>query len=584
MNRRAAYSASGGRQFSSRTWRGAWVCSAIAIAACFGNGLAAQQDLRDERDPLRLEAVMEFADLVLQKGRPRLSDGVPLFVDGIHVDTGQPVVWRRDGVAHVMCNPASQQNLYRVLDGLTRLTGEPRYRAAAKAAIGYFFDNYQRPNGLLYWGGHEMVDFNTLEPAFGGPHELKNNFPYYDLMWAVDPEATRRFLRGFWNAHIRNWERLDMNRHGSFHKADAGDTIWTHSFDNPEPFFTGRGLTFINTGSDLIFAAGTLLQLGDEEAAWEWGQRLAQMYVAARHPDTGLGVYQYSMPIRQNTPPAEGPLTGELTFSKYGDRAENQFGAQFGDTAREGWALWGGRVRAIYVRNGFMQMALAEAMGESGESLLQWTVDGLAALAKHAYMPDSNAFRPMWADGTDLSGMRFARTGYYGSEGTRWRPLTADIEFLMTYARAHQLTGRADMWAMARQIGLGLGIGDIGETPGENVALEPEVADVNTHEVFAMLELYRAAPHPDYLERARTVADRLIERHQHGGWFLPGKDRVHANFDCLEPFAILALEATLRGQPEKVAPYLGGCGYLHHHFDGLGRTTDSRAIWPLRRE
>lgn len=382
-------------------------------------------------------------------------------------------------------------------------------------------------------------------------------------------------LRAVWNAHVLDWATLDMNRHGDYGQ-EIGD-LWDNEFADPNPFFEGDGLSFVNIGSDLIRAAGTLYTLADEADAWTWGIRLAEMYVKARHPETNLGAYQYTKPRPREVPPDEGPLP---TTSNYGDRAENQFGDQFGDVAREGWVMWGSRVQTIYAQNGFMQLGLSETLGDDGAQIREWTVDGLAALAEHAYMPDENAFRPMWADDTDLTGKTFNRTGYYGEKGTPWEPLDAGVDFLMTYARAHRLSGRDGMWETARQIADGLGLGDIGETPDDDPSLDTDAPGTTPEEVFALLELHRTAGGPAYLERARRVADRTIEQRYHHGFFLPSEDHVYARFDAVEPLAILALDAALPGEPDQVPAYVGGSGYVHGTFDGYGRTRDTKIIWP----
>ena len=97
--------------------------------------------------------------------------------------------------------------------------------------------------------------------------------------------------------------------------------------------------------------------------------------------------------------------------------------------------------------------------------------DGLRALAEHVYDPTENHFVPMWADGTVLTGKSVPRFGYYCSEDcnpeTVWTPLEADMEFLMTYARAYRLTGDDLFWQTARQMAQGLGLGEIGIRPGD---------------------------------------------------------------------------------------------------------------------
>jgi hypothetical protein len=102
-----------------------------------------------------IAAVRTFADHVLALGTDHYGPApTPLFVDGVDVDTHEPVKWNsRDGHEWVLSDFANQQNLLRTLDGLTALTGEPRYRAAGAAATRYAFDHLDR-GGLLAWGGH----------------------------------------------------------------------------------------------------------------------------------------------------------------------------------------------------------------------------------------------------------------------------------------------------------------------------------------------------------------------------------------------------------------------------------------------
>lgn len=538
-----------------------------------------------DEDRERLEVVRTFADNALEAGADRWSGReTPLLADGIDLETGEPVRWRFEGESYIISNLASQQNFFRVLDGLSSLIGEERYRRAAEEAVRYHFDHLASGCGLLRWGGHQFIDLETLEPVGrfdADAHEFKNNFPYYELMHRVDSGATANFLRAFWNAHILDWEQLDMNRHGAYGLQRGA--LWDHPFADPEPFFEGTGLTFINAGSDLIQAAGMLHALQGEEEALEWAHRLAEMYVKARHPDTGLGAYQYSMPLQREEPVV--PMTETRhTWSTYGDRARNQFAQEFGEVAREGWVVWGGRIRTIYVSNAYMQLALAESLEEEGGRFLRWTVDGLLALARHSYDPQSNRFRPMWADGTELTGERMARFGYYGSQGTRWNPLPADSGFLKTYARAYRLSGDPELWETARSIARGTGMGEIGVRPGEQVLLDLEsVGEPEPEEIFALIELYRAAPHPDYLQRARLVAGRLIEERFHEGFFLPSDSHRNASFDRLEPLALLSLDALLRGRAGDVPAHVGGSGYIHGRFDGIGRTYDREAIWSVTR-
>jgi len=526
----------------------------------------------------RLKSVKLFAENVIASGSDRWSgQSTPLLADGINIHTGEPVEWVFEGEHFIIHNLANQQNLFRTLTGLSNLTGDEQFRNAATKAISYHFNYLRSDCGLLRWGGHQIIDMNTLEPIGhfdANCHEFKNNFPFYDLMWEVDSEATVEFLRAFWNAHIFDWSRLDMNRHGQYGLAMGN--LWDNEFIQPEPFFEGDGLTFINAGSDLIYAGGILYYLNRESEALDWAKLLAKQFVRARHPETGLGVYQYSKPVRRQNPPEEGPLEGRLTWSSYGDRAENQFGKDFPGMAREGWALFHG---GIYTLPKLIQFELSERLGEKGKEFLDWSVEGMKSYARHAYDPANNHFKPMWADGTDLSGYKFPRTGYYGKEGRVLEPFTANEQFLFSFTRAYRLSRDEIIWETVRSMFRGLGLGDPGVQPGTDTRLNLQTDNSNPYALFALLEVSRAVDNPVFLELAEVIGDNILKRSFHKGYFLPDTNHINANFNAIEPLALLSLEAALMGNPELIPVYSGGRGYIHGRFDGKGRTYDAQAIW-----
>lgn len=125
-----------------------------------------------------LKAAQDFADTVIERGHDSYGEKhTPLFVDGLHAVTLEPVIWRKDGQSWVLSNFASQQPLIRLLDGLSTLTQDPRYRQAAKDATGYALRHLQSRNGLLYWGGHVAWDLETERPVgqYAGTHEMKSH-------------------------------------------------------------------------------------------------------------------------------------------------------------------------------------------------------------------------------------------------------------------------------------------------------------------------------------------------------------------------------------------------------------------------
>jgi pectate lyase len=538
-------------------------------------GFTTAQTVDDPGYSRYLEVVRIFADSVLANGRDTYGQvHSPLFADGINVDTGEPVQWTLDGETWILSNYGSQQNLMRILDSLTELTGDQTYREAAAEATRYMFEHHTDSRGLLYWGGHQFVDLNTQNHHFeGDPHELKNNFPYYEFMWRVNQEATARMLRAVWNAHMMDWSKLDMNRHGPYNSPQG--LLWDHEFVQPEPFFEGRGLTFINFGTDMMHVGLSLYFLGNEEGARTWGIRLFEQYVRARHPETGLGVYQYSQPLQRDTPPEDGPLTGTLTYSGYGDRARNQFGRVYGDIALEGNALWGYRIETIYGRSPVLTLHLAEQLQGTaeGDYLLEKTLEGMVAISRYSYDADRNIFRPLWADGTDLSGHVLPRTGYFGREGEPFELFEPDGLMVLAYARAARLSdGNPELWHVLRHMIMAQGLGDIGVAYGSETHLHPDVAVTDPNLLVAILELYRATGNSDYLHLAETIGDNIINRHYHHGYFMPSEHHIYARFDSLEPLALITLEAVRRGTPDVVPPYLASYGSTQGGHDDHNRT------------
>jgi len=539
---------------------------------------------KKEKESQYLNAVRLFADNVLEKGHDRWSGkNTPLLADGINIYTDEPLEYIYDGRKGgrgkggppdkwIMHNLANQQNLFRTFVALSNLIGDPKYKEAAEKSIRFHFDSLLDESGLFHWGSQEIVDLRTLKPVGHAErqnphsHELKDVYPYYDLMWEVDSAKTARFIRGFWNAHVIDWSRLDFKESGEYGKKKG--QLWRSEYHQPEPFYEGDGLTFLDTGSDLIYAASVLSALSGNDSALVWAKRMAEQYVRARYPKTDLGAFQFSKPKRLKQPPDDGPLTGIFTYSDYGDRAENQFGRDFPGVAIEGWELFNGS--GIYTVPALMQLDLAERLGDKGKEFADWTLSGLYAYAKYGYNSAHNTFRPMWADGTDLTGYVFKRTGYYGPEGRVLKPSNADELYLFTYERALRFSRNTICWkyflggdgdpGIIRSLWKGLGLGDPGTRNPRDINWDTD--NSSPYVIFALLEHHKVWRDKESLILAIKVADNLLARSFHNGFFLMDEKSTIAEFDAIEPLALLALIAALRGEPEKVPAFSGGRNHL----------------------
>jgi len=510
----------------------------------------------EDKDPGRfLKAVRTFGDLVLEQGRDTYGPKkTPLFVDGLNVDTLKPPVWKREGEEWILSNLATQQTLFRTLDGLTRATGDSRYRDAAVQSLRYAFDNLQHPGGLLYWGGHYCYD--ALGDQLVGEsetHELKRNYPYYELMWQVDPERTRRYIEAVWNGHILDWETLDFNRHAKY-RPWKGSPWKAHEFKGGNVPFGGEGLTFIHSASDFALAAAMLYHLGGEEEALTWAERLMGHFMEARHPETGLGAANFTTlkecRMAQQFPQFGGRFTEATVTDIYGVR---------------------------YTHTAACMLQMGQELGSRGTRFVQWALEDLTARAKHGYDEATNTFTAMLIDGTPLSPADRINDGYVEA---RWlSPKVADSCYFYAYALAYRVSKDALMWRMTRSIGKGLGVGDIGEKPGAGVAMTTTLSDPLI--LMGALELWRGSGEQAYLKLAERVGDNALKARFQKGFVVQSPDHVNCKFDDALPLALLHLHSALNGVDESRRPpaFWMSQGFFHCPYDGVGRTYDNQVIY-----
>lgn len=537
-------------------------------------------------DQARMHAVIEFCNNVLTYGRDHYRDKpTPLFSDGINIDTLEQVKWNLPGKGEVIIsNLAIQQNLFRTLTALSHVLDEPIYKDAAKDSIRYHFQHLADKSGLLQWGGHKFINLLTLEPV--GPaeknyvHELKNCFPFYELMYEVDANATTKFIQAFWNAHVYDWNELDIGRHGQY--GLDFETVWDRELVQLAPFRESVGLSFINTGNDLIYAAATLYQLTGDQDALKWAKHLAYQFVIARDEKTGLGAYQFTQP--KKTAETDDDTN---TLSKYGDRAKRQFGPEFGKIALEAKMLRATGANSIYSKNALIQLQLAESIGKNADEFLTWTVEGLKSFAKYAYIPETNSFRTMFIDGTDLTDYVLKRNGYYGKAGTKLRSYFAHFGFLLSYARAFLHTGDIELWDMARKIAKGNGIGDLGYEPGIGVEMNRDTDCSDPIALFAILDLYQATNCEEYLDIGRMIGNNIVHRSFHKGYFVKNEASIHAKFDALEPFALIALQAAIENKLHTIPDFVYGAGFISGDYllpDGTSKSIYDDVLYHVKRD
>ena len=500
-----------------------------------------------------LTAVRAFADTVLNRGRDVYGPhNTPLFVDGLNAQTLQPARWQRGGETWVLSNFASQQPVLRLLDGLTALTGEPKYRQAAEQATRHALGHLQSSNGLLYWGGHLAWDLEGEKPVGQGSdtHELKSHQPYYELMWRIDPDATRRLLEAIWATHILDWSRLDYNRHASVQKQVR--VPWHHAFiqDIPVPFpANGQNLSFVNVTPPLLRSGTMLAVLDRNDDALTWTRRLVYRWQQGKDPKTGL-------------------CGGQLSYREH-DRAQDALGhvhptineakivASYHQTCRYH------QLPLAQIQAGETLIAAGGARGEVGRQFIRWASDDLAVYARQCYDGQTGRFIARMTDGTPIR-WRQSRSGYYVPNS--FAPVTPDGYALWSYSIAYRLTKEPIHWRMARAMANAMQLGDLGGPQGER-ALRLDTSNDNWQVIYALLELTRATDDQGFLELARRVGHNLLQMQTDSGLFpRPGRDYARTGDEA--PLALLHLAATIAGKRSVLPPAIYDSRFFHCEYDG----------------
>jgi len=560
------------RHFLSNVIKGSCVFF-LFIAVVSHEALCKDKELDSKK---YMEAVRKFSDSVIKNGRDSYGrTHTPLFVDGLQVETLEPVIWKfnpslvrewiwarqREGWSKqkiraeqdkvptqtwVLCNFASQQPLLRTLDGLTALTGQKKYRQAAEDAARYALKHLRTPNGLLYWGGHTAWDLQHERPV--GPynhhiHELKGQQPYYSLMWRVDAPATRKLMETVWGSHVRNWSLLDYGRHASNgigRKTDKNPRRlpqWDHEFiqDVEVPYPSASEVPFVHVTMPLMHSGVMLTVLDKNADALTWTRRLVYRWQQARHPKTGLS----------------GGLLARLKDGASAGKALRHVHPKIGDSNIVG---------AYYIKR-YHQLSLAQLQAgenliaaggksaEIGNEFVKWASEDLKAYAKHSYDPRTGMFIAVMTDGTPIKWQE-CRYGYFAPENMM--PRKPDGFILWAYAMAYRLTRDEAHWRMARELCISLRLGEIGrfaEFANDNNRrqLRFDTDQDDWLAIYALLELYRATKDKAILRFACHISDNIIETQTETGLF-PHYPRQYARTGAEEPLAIMHLAAAIDGK------------------------------------
>lgn len=506
-----------------------------------------------ETDEIRL--LKRYADEALKAFSDPFHQ-TPLLMDLVHLGDQSPYyasasmtnIPSGNKSMIVSSNLVFQMQMLRFLVLLSRVTGDEHYAERARAIIRYHYDHYSLRSGRMIWGAHHDVDLKTGMDV-GYMHELKCDYPFYDLLFEVDPDRARTAIRAAWRGHIMNWSTLDMNRHAYEYdrfghslgtKKDL-ENVFKKPFLDPPPFTPVSGLTFFNIASDLIYGALKLHQWDNDSDALRWAENLYGMYVKHRHPKTGLDAYMYGAIFDESSYPFR-----KLSM---GDRGYKQLWSIYGQTAYEGH-LFADNCDDIYGGYGQVILDYREKGGDVTRRMFSAYVDGISAFVKHLWDPSLGRFLYKFSDGTDYTGVAFPK-GYFTSRPRK--PFLPPAPSVGTFLRVAAVTGDEAVWNCGRQIMAERGLGDLGTVDGKNIRLRMDTRNTEELDALQLLRLSRETGREEYLALAETVYQNARRVQMTGGLFKTWESKTLAASGAITPLVGLLIEAEKQGRGDLLA-------------------------------
>lgn len=114
-------------------------------------------------------------------------------------------------------NPMHDENFYRLLTALTKISGNPKYEQSADAALKWFFEHTTAETGLFAWGEHLGWDFTSESVVAGRDiHEFYRPWLLWDKCFSLAFTFCNAFARGLWENQIANSKTGNFSRHAHY--------------------------------------------------------------------------------------------------------------------------------------------------------------------------------------------------------------------------------------------------------------------------------------------------------------------------------------------------------------------------------
>ena len=217
-----------------------------------------------------------------------------------------------------------------------------------------------------------------------------------------------------------------------------------------------------------------------------------------------------------------------------------------------------------------------------------------------SYDPKNNTLKSIVIDGTDLTGFRIqgpfrdAKLYFGAKEGGAFLPQNITPLFTSVCARGYRVSGgKVAFRDYLRALFKAFGIGDIGADKNSPSSLNFDTTALEPAYIFALVDLYRVEPKPEFLAMAERIGDNLLQSRQHpdSGLFTLEDDFIlqnkvmdepelqeghegksvaellqdthrTANLDAMEPLALLSIYAAQTAQYNIMPEWTAGGLYL----------------------
>lgn len=217
-------------------------------------------------------------------------------------------------------------------------------------------------------------------------------------------------------------------------------------------------------------------------------------------------------------------------------------------------------------------LVLTEIYKKTGDKdLLKWSTNNLKNFYKAAFDYETGEIKPIWNDGTDLTNYTLVRDGYYGKKGsklTKTKPTTE--EYAIALIRSYEVSKDGELWNLARVMtNKTFSLGDIGTSDGKNIKLDFKTKNSSPYALLLMTDLYDITKNDDYLKMAKVIGDNIVSTKFKNGYFVESSNYLNSRIDSPEAFALVTLDAALKGKSSSIPKHISNGGYIHgEHIEG----------------